>query len=203
MINLTPLPFDDGALEPYISSKTLAFHHGKHHKAYVDKTNELVRDTDLNGKSLEDIIVSARNKANTSLYNQAGQAWNHGFYWSSLSPEKTEPSTELAEAIERSFGSMEEFKEVLKKEAIGHFASGWAWVLGEGGAISIDSSHDAETFACSDTIPLLVIDIWEHAYYLDHQNLRKDYVESVVENLLNWDFASRNFGNSQAWQYPG
>jgi superoxide dismutase, Fe-Mn family len=202
MVKLCPLPYDGSSLEPYISADTLQFHHGKHHKNYVDKTNELVRGTELEESLLEQIIASARGDTNAALYNQAAQVWNHGFYWSSLSADRSSPSPELAEAITLNFGSITEFKAALKKEATQHFASGWAWVVAEGGAVFIETTHDAETLACAHSIPLLVIDVWEHAYYLDHQNARKAYVDAVVDNLLNWDFASRNFVNDRPWQYP-
>jgi superoxide dismutase, Fe-Mn family len=203
MIFLAPLPFDENALAPHISAETLNFHYAKHHKAYVDKTNALTAGTPLAAAGLEDIIASAREDANGELYNQAAQAWNHGFYWRSLSPQGGEPSSALAEAITASFGSLDDFKASLKKEASTHFASGWVWVVAEGGAVFVEATHDAETLACAHSIPLLVIDVWEHAYYLDQKNDRKAYVEAVVDNLLNWDFASRTFANNTPWRYPG
>ncbi len=203
MITLSPLPYADTALEPNISAKTLSFHYGKHHQAYVDKTNELIGGTELEDKPVEDIIAAAREKSDKALYNQSGQVWNHGFYWASLTPEKNEPSAELSDAINASFGSMNDLKAALKKEAIGHFASGWAWVVAKDGSISVQSSHDAETMAVSDVVPLLVVDVWEHAYYLDKQNARKAYVDAVVDDMLNWEFASSNFAANTRWTYPG
>jgi superoxide dismutase, Fe-Mn family len=202
MIKLCPLPYAETALAPYISAETLQYHHGKHHKSYVKKANTLIKDTPLDGKTLEEIIIAARDESDIELYNQAAQVWNHGFFWSSLSPEASKPSKHLDAAIKSVFGSIADFKAALKKEATDHFGSGWVWVVAEGGAIFIEATHDAQTLACAPTIPLLVIDVWEHAYYLDHQNERKTYVEAVVDNLLNWEFASANFDSKQAWRYP-
>lgn len=203
MIKLCDLPYAEGALAPHISAKTLKFHHGKHHKSYVDKTNKLAKEHGLDGESLEVIIAAARGEADTKLYNPAAQAWNHGFFWHSLNPKPGKPSTELLAAIEASAGTLKDFKEALKKEATEHFASGWAWVVAEGGAVFVETTHDAETMACANSIPLLVIDVWEHAYYLDHQNERKAYVDAVVDKLLDWEFASANFAAATAWRYPG
>jgi Fe-Mn family superoxide dismutase len=202
MIKLCTMPYAMNSLEPHVSAETLKFHHEKHHQSYVKKTNALTKLTPLDGKSLEEIIAGAREESDMELYNQAAQVWNHGFYWSSMSPDKVAPSAKLEDAITSVFGSFADFKTALKKEATGHFGSGWAWVVAEGGAIFIETTHDAETMACANSIPLLVIDLWEHAYYLDHQNERKAYVESVVDSLLNWEFASANFASERPWNYP-
>jgi superoxide dismutase, Fe-Mn family len=202
MITLCKLPYEITALQPYISAETLSCHHGKHHQGYVDTVNKRIAGTALEGKTLEDIIAASRETVNTPLYNQAAQVWNHGFFWSSLSAVGSAPSSELERAIEAACGSFAEFKQQLKQEAIAHFASGWVWVVAEGGVVFVETTHDAETMACANSMPLLVIDLWEHAYYLDYQNRRKDFVEAVVDKLLNWDFASANYAATSAWRYP-
>ena len=202
-ISLMPLPYAQDALAPQISKQTLEFHHGKHHQAYVDKTNAAIEGTDLAGAALEDIVKAAEDKGNAGLFNNSAQVWNHGFYWHSLSPEKTSPSESLGAAIKNDFGSLDKLKDALKEEAVGHFASGWAWLVVDGGKLSVISTHDAETALTRDVNPLVTIDVWEHAYYLDVQNKRPDYVGGVLDNLINWKFASDNFDRGSAWTYPG
>lgn len=198
---LIALPFDSEALAPAISAETLSFHHGKHHKAYVDKTNAAIEGTDLADKSLEAVIVAARG-ANQGLFNNAAQTWNHGFYWYSLTGEKTAPSGDLAEKIDESFGSLDAFKAKLADAGAAHFASGWVWLAEKNGKLSLEETHDADKLADSDANPLLVIDVWEHAYYLDHQNARPNYLKAVIEKHLNWDFAAENLARGAAWTYP-
>ncbi|AZI36593.1 superoxide dismutase [Fe] [Caenibius tardaugens NBRC 16725] len=198
---LIALPFDSEALAPAISAETLSFHHGKHHKAYVDKTNAAIEGTDLADKSLEAVIVAARG-ANQGLFNNAAQTWNHGFYWYSLTGEKTAPSGDLAAKIDESFGSLDAFKAKLADAGAAHFASGWVWLAEKNGKLSLEETHDADTLADSDANPLLVIDVWEHAYYLDHQNARPNYLKAVIEKHLNWDFAAENLARGAAWTYP-
>jgi Fe-Mn family superoxide dismutase len=197
---LIPLPYSEDALEPAVSAKTLSFHHGKHHKAYIDKTNALIEGAELDGKPLEQIVAAARG-SNQALFNNSGQAWNHGFYWHSLTPEKCEPEGPLAEAIAASFGSLDELKKKLAGDGAGHFASGWVWLAAKGGGLSVEQTHDGDTLADSEMNPLLVIDLWEHAYYLDRQNARPAYLEAVI-GILNWDFAAENLARGSAWQYP-
>ncbi|HEX7711182.1 MAG TPA: superoxide dismutase [Sphingomonadaceae bacterium] len=197
---LIPLPYSEDALEPAISAETLRFHHDKHHKAYVDKTNSLIEGTELEGKPLREVVAAARG-SNQPLFNNAGQAWNHGFYWHSLSPSSSEPSGPLAEAITASFGSLDELKKKLAADGAGHFASGWVWLAAKGGGLSVEQTHDGDTLADGDMNPLLVIDLWEHAYYLDRQNLRPAYLEAAI-GVLNWDFAAENLARGSAWQYP-
>ena len=201
-VELMPLPYPTNALEPTISARTLEFHHGKHHKAYVAKTNELVAGTPLEGSTLNSIVLNALAGKDAALRNQAGQAWNHGFYWMSLSPDGGEPSVQLATAIQQSFGSRDNLAHQLVEAAAAHFASGWAWLLADGAKLSIETTHDAGCPIDGPARPLLVIDVWEHAYYLDHQNDRKAYLQAVVGNLLNWDFASANFARDGLWTYP-
>jgi superoxide dismutase, Fe-Mn family len=201
-IILPSLPYAKAALEPHISAQTLALHHGKHHRAYVDKTNALAKAADQGEARLEEIVRSAHKTKDDKLFNQAAQAWNHGFYWPSLSPEKTKPSTELGKAITASFGDHGTLEAELIAAATDHFGSGWAWLVSTKGKLGIETTHDAATALTGSSVPLVVIDVWEHAYYLDHHNVRKAYVEAAVKHLLNWDFASENFSRGDTWQYP-
>lgn len=201
-LKLIDLPYDSEALAPAISAETLSYHHGKHHKAYIDKTNAAIEGKDLDGKPLEDIIRASRG-SNQGLFNNSAQSWNHGFYWYSLAPKPNAPSGDLAAAIDASFGSLNGLKEKLAEAGAGHFASGWVWLAEKGGKLSIEETHDADTLADGDKNPLLVIDLWEHAYYLDHQNARPAYLKVVINDKLNWDFAADNLARGSAWTYPG
>ena len=200
-IRLPDLPYSQVALSPHVSAETLTLHHGKHHKGYVDKTNALTKDTKFDGEPLE-AIVRAAAETNPKLLNQASQAWNHGFYWPSMSADKTPPAAELQTAIDASFGSFRALQDELVKVATEHFASGWAWLLADGDKLAVEATHDAGSPLLKSSRPLLVIDVWEHAYYLDHQNQREAYAKAIVDNLLNWDFASENFARSGFWTYP-
>ena len=197
---LIDLPYADDALEPAVSAKTLSYHHGKHHNAYITKTNDAIEGTDHADKSLEEIIAAARG-SNQGLFNNSAQSWNHGFYWHSMTGESTSPSADLATKIDEAFGSMDDLKQQLKDRGAGHFASGWVWLAEKGGKLSIEETHDGDTLADSDFNPLLTIDVWEHAYYLVHQNARLAYLDAVVDKL-NWDFASENLARGSAWTYP-
>ena len=199
---LIDLPYADTALEPAISAETLSFHHGKHHKAYIDKTNALTAGTELEGKPLEEVVKAARG-TNQALFNNAAQSWNHGFYWHSLSPSETSASEELTSMIESAFGSVDEVKKQLQERGAGHFASGWVWLAEKGGSLSIEETHDGDTLADQGFNPLLTVDVWEHAYYLDHQNARPKYLEAVTGDKLNWAFASENLARGTTWKYPG
>ena len=196
-----PLPFDAEAIAPAISAETFGYHHGKHHKAYIDKTNAAIEGTDLEGKPLEDVIASARG-SNAGLFNNSAQSWNHQFYWHSLAPSSSGPSGDLASKIDEAFGSYDEFKEKLANAGAGHFASGWVWLAEKGGKLSIEETHDGDTLADSGFNPLLTIDVWEHAYYLDHQNARPSYLSAVIDGHLNWDFAAENLARGSTWKYP-
>lgn len=200
--DLIPLPFADDALDPAITAETFSYHHGKHHKAYVDKTNAAIEGTAHEGKSLIEVISAARG-SDQGLFNNSAQTWNHGFYWHSLTPEKSEPSGDLAAKIDDAFGSLDALKKQLKEKGAGHFASGWVWLIEKGGKLEVVDSHDADTLADQDGNPLLVIDLWEHAYYLDHQNARPSYLDAVVDNHLNWEFAAGNLTRGETWPYPG
>ena len=201
-ISLISLPYAQDALEPHVSAETLRIHHGAHHKGYVDKINVAIEGTPLADADLETIITASVEKGDKKLFNSAAQTWNHGFYWLSLSPAKTEPSAELAAAITRDFGSLDALKEALSKEAVAHFASGWAWLVSDQGTLKVISTHDAGTALTEGVVPLLTIDVWEHAYYIDVKNKRPDYVKTVLDSLLNWDFASENFARDGVWRYP-
>ena len=199
--DLIDLPFPSDALEPAVSAETLSYHHGKHHKTYVDKTNAAIENTDMADKDLEAIIAAARG-SNQGLFNNAAQTWNHGFYWHSLSGSETSPSGDLSAKIEEAFGSLDALKKKLAEAGAGHFASGWVWLAEKGGKLSVEESHDADTLVDGGSNPLLVIDVWEHAYYLDHQNARPAYLDAVIAKL-NWDFAAENLARGTAWKYPG
>ena len=201
-ISLMPLPYAENALEPHVSSETLNLHHGAHHKGYVDKVNEAIDGTEMADADLE-TIVRAAEKKDAKLFNSAAQTWNHGFYWHSLSPDKSAPSTALTAAIERDFGSLKKLEDALTKESVNHFASGWAWLVAGQDGLKIISTHDADTALTGPAVPLLTIDVWEHAYYVDVRNKRPAYVKAVIDNLLNWNFASENFERKSPWVYPG
>jgi Fe-Mn family superoxide dismutase len=200
-ITLTPLPYDIAALAPHISARTLELHHGAHHKGYVDKANEALAGSGLADRNLNEIVEAARGDAR--LFNPASQAWNHGFYWNSLSPQTGAPDERLHAAIERDFGSLDALKRELGAEAEKHFASGWAWLVAEGETLRVISTHDAASpLSDGSGNPLLTIDVWEHAYYLDVQNKRPAYVKAVIDNCLNWRFASENYARGTVWRYP-
>ncbi|MEO9462217.1 MAG: superoxide dismutase [Marinomonas sp.] len=197
---LMSLPYADDALEPAVSANTLSFHHGKHHQAYIDKMNAAIDGTDHANAAMEDIVAAARG-SNQGLFNNAAQSWNHGFYWHSMAASETAPSADLAAKIDEAFGSMDELKEQLKARGLGHFASGWVWLAEKDGKLSIEETHDGDTLADSGFNPLLTVDVWEHAYYLDHQNARPAYLAAVVDHKLNWAFASENLARGTAWVY--
>jgi len=200
-IELPNLPYAYEALEPMISSRTLRAHHGRHHRGYVDKLNALVRDTPVADSSLETIVQwsarrGAADRAAAAVFNNAAQAWNHAFYWNSLRPEgKRSPGPRgwLGALIVSGFGSYGGFTEAFKSAAANHFGSGWAWLVVDHGALKIVTTSNADTPIVRGQVPLLVIDIWEHAYYLDYQERRAVYVAGVVDHLLDWEFAACNF----------
>ena len=188
---LPPLPYADNALDPHISERTISFHYGKHHAAYVNNLNGLIEGTDNADKSLEGIVKSA---PAGGLFNNAAQVWNHTFYWNCMSPEGGgDPSGDLAAAIESSFGSIDAFKEQFKTDAVGNFASGWTWLVRDGDGLAIVKTDDADTPLAHGQTALLTIDVWEHAYYLDYQNARPAYVDTFIANLLNWEFVAANY----------
>ncbi len=192
-VELPALPFVETALEPVISANTLSFHHGKHHKAYVDKTLSLIAGTELEGKTLEEIVLAAYQEGKTALFNNAAQVWNHNFYWKSLAPfGAMELPAEAAALLIDSFESVEAFKKAFTEAAVGQFGSGWAWLIWDGSKLSIDKTSNALLPWVEGKKPVLTVDVWEHAYYLDYQNRRPAYVEAVLDKLVNWEFVLEN-----------
>lgn len=193
-IELPLLPFSKNALEPYISSQTLDYHYGKHHNTYVINTNNLIKGTDLENASLEEIIkTSFKDPSQVGLFNNSAQVWNHTFYWHSLSPDGGgAPTGKIAAMINQDFGSYDDFSKRFKEAALGQFGSGWAWLVVIEGKLAIHKTSNADTPMVHGMTPLLCIDIWEHAYYLDYKNVRAEYVDNVINRLLNWEFANRN-----------
>ncbi|MDO4162388.1 MAG: superoxide dismutase [Pseudomonadota bacterium] len=188
MIKLPELPYNLDALEPFISRQTVGFHYLKHHKGYVEKLNSLIDGTEFATMTLEEIILATYKKTEyQNIYHNAAQAWNHNFYWQSLNPSGGEPSKKLLEKIEETFGSYDEFKTIFKQKAMEQFGSGWAWLVeNENRDMLVYNTSNADNPLIYGHTPLLTIDVWEHAYYLDCQNLRADYVGKVIDNLLNW-----------------
>ncbi len=193
---LPVLPYADNALEPVISAKTISFHYGKHHKAYVDNLSKLAEGTEFADMPLEKIITTTAGKADkTPIFNNAAQAWNHAFYWQCLKPKGGgEPPSSLKKKIEASFGSLDACKKELAAVAITQFGSGWAWLVLDGEKLKVVKTANADLPLVKGTKALLTIDVWEHAYYLDYQNKRADYVNAVLDKLINWDFAAENLG---------
>jgi Fe-Mn family superoxide dismutase len=188
---LPPLPYPKNALLPHLSEETLEIHHGKHHQTYVDNLNRLIAGTPYEKQTLEEII---RKTSSGPVFNNAAQIWNHTFYWRSLSPTGGgEPSGALAEALKKKFGSIEAFKEIFSKDAIGQFGSGWAWLIQTpDGGVDVETMPNAGTPLSEGKTPLLTCDVWEHAYYIDYRNARAKYVDAFWR-LANWDFAAANF----------
>jgi Fe-Mn family superoxide dismutase len=188
--NLPPLPYPEDALEPVISAETLALHHGKHHKKYIDTMNELLAKSKVRGSSLEDVVRSSEGK----LFNNAAQAWNHDFYWHSLAPDALPPSAAMRRRLERDFGTYESFLEKFAAVADGQFGSGWAWLIDKDGKLQVVATANADTPMPHGVRCLLALDVWEHAYYVDYRNQRERYVQAVLEKRLNWEFAEKNLG---------
>lgn len=196
-IELPSLPFEATALEPYISANTLSFHHGKHHQAYVTNTNNLTKGTDLENASLDAIIMaSANNAEKAGLFNNAAQVWNHTFYWNCMKKGGGgEPTGAIASKIKEDFGSYEAFFDAFKVAGLTQFGSGWAWLVLEGGKLKITKTPNADTPMAHGLKALLTVDVWEHAYYLDYQNKRPDYLDTFLKYLINWDFVNKNFAS--------
>jgi len=190
---LPALPYSKEAFGDLISSQTFDFHHGKHHQGYVNKTNAAIEGGELADAKLSEVILAAKNAGNQGLFNNAAQIWNHSFYWQCLSPEKQNPSGALAAHIEDCFGSKSELLEALKAAARSHFGSGWAWLVLNGDKLEITSLHDADTPVAHEGMkPLFTLDVWEHAYYLDYQNGRGDYIDAILDGAINWEFVAKN-----------
>jgi len=194
LLGLSPLPYSENALEPIISARTLSFHHGKHHRSYVETLNKLIAGTELAELSLDELMTRTAGKADrVALFNNAAQAWNHGFYWRCLKPGGGgEPPPALKQKMEAAYGSVEACKKQLVDCAITQFGSGWAWLVLEGTHLKVIKTADAGNPITQGLRPLLTIDVWEHAYYLDYQNKRADHVNAVIDKLANWEFAAEN-----------
>jgi Fe-Mn family superoxide dismutase len=187
-LQLPPLPFAEDALAPVISAETIQFHYGKHHKRYVDTANQLLEQEPAKARTLDELVRSSTGK----LFNNAAQAWNHNFYWQSLSPRTSRPGAALRSQLERDFGSYEAFVDKLAAAANGQFGSGWAWLVHKDGKLDVMATPNAETPMAKGVKCLLTIDVWEHAYYVDYRNQRDRYVQALIEQRLNWEFAERN-----------
>jgi Fe-Mn family superoxide dismutase len=191
---LPPLPYAKDALAPYMSAETFDYHHGKHHLAYVNKLNELTAGKPEADKSLEELIRTT----DGALFNQAAQVWNHTFFWSCMKPAGGgEPTGDLADAIRRDFGSYADLKTKLTAEAVGRFGSGWAWLVEEGGKLAVTNTMNAGNPMTEGKTPLLTIDVWEHAYYIDHRNARPNFVAGFLDHLVNWDFVAANLKSAK------
>jgi Fe-Mn family superoxide dismutase len=195
-LSLPDLPYASDALEPHMTANTFSFHHGKHHKAYVDKSNELLADADIKADNLED-LVKACAEVGGALFNNVGQHYNHSFFWNCMRPNGGgAPNGAIAAKIDEAFGSYDAFKKEFVAGGIGQFGSGWVWLVSDNGKLKVVKSANAETPLTSGATPLLVCDVWEHAYYLDFQNRRPDFLASFLDNLVNWDFANANLAKA-------
>ena len=202
-MQLPPLPYAVNALEPVISAETLSFHHGKHQQAYVDNVNKMIVGTELAGLRLDQIVTATVGKAErASIFNNAAQAWNHSFYWHCLKPKGGgEPPAALKAKMEMAFGSVDACKKELANQAVAQFGSGWAWLVLEGSKLKVVKTANADTPFTQGLKPLLAIDVWEHAYYLDYQNRRADHVNAVIDKLMNWEFALVNLESFEPSRY--
>lgn len=194
MFVLPELPYSEGALAPHLSAETIKLHHGKHHKAYVEKLNAALADKRYADLSLEEVIF--RSHANTDdqiVFNNAAQCWNHDFLWKSMAPDSGGPATgKIGRLIDEAFGDAKAFEQAFTEAAVGHFGSGWIWLVLDDGKLAIKVTHDADLPLVHDQIALLTCDLWEHAYYVDYRNRRPDYVRAFLDHLVNWDFANEN-----------
>ncbi|MBP6689524.1 MAG: superoxide dismutase [Hyphomonadaceae bacterium] len=209
MFKLIDLPFDANALEPHMSRDTLNTHHGKHHAAYINKMNAFLAERESPPTSLEEVVRLAKRENDKKLFNNAAQAWNHGFFWMSLTPRAHgEPQGELRAAIDKAFGDVGNFRKEAKAKGEGHFASGWVWLVADAsGAVQLIDTHDADTVITDDKVtPLSVCDVWEHAYYLDYKNERGRFLEAYLNTLINWRFAEAQYAaarkGERGWTYP-
>lgn len=208
MFQLPDLPYDHAALEPVISRETMHLHHDKHHKTYIDTLNTLVAERGLAPESLESLIAQAKgDAAQAKLFNNAGQAWNHAFFWEALSPRRQAPEGDLAQAINKAFGDLAGLKTAMVEAGAGHFGSGWVWLAAEGAQLKVMATHDGAPLVIEAGLtPLMVCDLWEHAYYLDHKNDRKGFLGAWFDALPNWSFAQTQYaaatGSGSAWRFP-
>lgn len=209
MFKLPDLPFDAGALEPAMSRDTLNTHHGKHHAGYINKTNAALKERADAPAALEDVVRLAVREHNKGLFNNSAQAWNHGFFWQSLTAEAQQPDGDLRRALDTAFGSLDGFREQAKAKGEGHFASGWLWLVADAsGKLALEDMHDAQTPIVDEKVtPILVCDLWEHAYYLDYKNERGRFLDAFLSKLANWRFAEQQYraareGGRGAWRFP-
>ena len=186
------LPYEHTALEPYMSRETVLFHYDKHHAAYAEKLQSLIRGTRYEEMDLESIIDAARRDGDIDILNNAAQVWNHNFFWHSLSPDGRQPTGAIKDLVERQFGSLEDFKQTFTDAAASVFGSGWVWLVIDNGELKIVTSINAESPVGTNQVPLLALDVWEHAYYIDYRNRRTAFTEMVLDNLVNWKFAAAN-----------
>ena len=190
---LTELPYELDALEPHVSARTLEFHYGKHHKGYVDKLNQNAAGTPYEDMALEEVIQESHKSNDTPVYNNASQAWNHTFFWDSMRPGgASSPSGTLSDRIDSEFGGLDEFRKQFKESAVGNFGSGWTWLVADEDTLAIVSTSNADSPLITSTVPLITLDVWEHAYYLDYQDSRDNFVDAFLGHLVNWDFAEDN-----------
>jgi len=203
---LPPLPYDEDALEPYISADTMVVHHGKHHRAYINKLNQLIDGTEFGNVELIDIIRAIHDApGQRALFNNAAQSWNHEFFWNSMKPDGggAPLDSALATQMTEAFGEIDDFREAFVAAATGQFGSGWVWLVADPhGSLSIEATSNAETPLMGDLVPLLTCDVWEHAYYLDYKNRRADFVNAYLDHLVNWDFAAENLASHAAEDAP-
>ncbi len=206
MFKLPDLPYSSDALSPVLSDVQMRTHHDKHHAKYVEVLNGMLTQSGETPASLEDVVKAAATGSNRKLFNNAAQAWNHGFFWECMTPQASQPSGELSNAIDKAFGGLDQFKSRFVDEGVGHFASGWAWVVAKGDSIEVISTHDAGTPVAEGVTPLMVCDVWEHAYYLDHKQDRKGFLEQWFDKLVNWRFVEQQYaaatGGGRGYIYP-
>ena len=207
MFKLPDLPYAYDALEPAMSAETLHLHHDKHHAAYVKTTNELLEKEGKTPQSLEEVVIEARRAGQSKLFNNAAQAWNHAFFWNCMTPGGSRPEGDLEQAIADAFGGLAQLKEKFVTEGVGHFVSGWVWLIADGKDLRVISTHDAgDTLDQNGVIPLMVCDLWEHAYYVYYRNDRKAFLESWFDALPDWSFAAHQLGaargSGQPWRFP-
>ena len=206
MFKLPDLPYASDALSPVLSDVQMRTHHDKHHAKYVEVLNGLLSQAGESPACIEDVVRQAASGSNRKLFNNAAQAWNHGFFWECMTPQASQPSGELAGAIDTAFGGVDRFKTRFVEEGVGHFASGWAWLVAKDGGLEVISTHDAGTPIADGQTPLMVCDLWEHAYYLDHKQDRKGFLEQWFDKLVNWRFVEQQYAAAKAggagYRYP-
>ena len=206
MFKLPDLPYAYDALEPAVSATTMRTHHDKHHKTYVDTVNKLLAESGAQAASLEAVVRGAKGR-DQKLFNNAGQAWNHGFFWESMAPNSAKPLGQFARAIDSAFGGLAPLKEKFVAKGVGHFGSGWVWIALENGQLTVCTTHDGDSLAAREACtPILLCDLWEHAYYLDYKNDRKGFLEKWFDEVAHWEFAARQFaaalGDGQPYRFP-